>query len=214
LDVACGTGQSARALLEMSDRVDAIDNSQDMLDQAPCLEGVHYERAEAEELPFPDKSFNLISVGCAFHWFDQARFLGEAFRVLEPDGWLLIYNNVFVGEMRENPAFKKWAWDTYPKRYPTPPRNRIALTEEFVATNGFRLSGKEQFTNDVKFTQDELVRYLTTQSNVIAAVEQGNESIKDVCSWIDLGVGPFFASETGTFVFSSTVWYLKKRDAC
>src|SRR3954462_5799377 len=52
LDVACGTGQSSRALLEVADRVDATDISPEMIAQAEQDARVHYHVAPAERLPF------------------------------------------------------------------------------------------------------------------------------------------------------------------
>ena len=88
LDVACGTGQSARALAEICDRVEAVDISADMLACAEADARIRYFVASAEELPFGDGEFDLVTVGLAFHWFDQERFLREARRVLKDSvGW-------------------------------------------------------------------------------------------------------------------------------
>lgn len=52
--------------------------------------------------------------------------------------------------------------------------------------------------------------YLTTQSNVIAAVEQGSESIEAVYQWLAAELSPFFTAESATFAFGGYVWYLQK----
>lgn len=46
----------------------------------------------AEELPLADGSADLVSAMSAFHWFDRARFLQEAHRVLKPGGCLALLN--------------------------------------------------------------------------------------------------------------------------
>jgi ubiquinone/menaquinone biosynthesis C-methylase UbiE len=81
LDVACGTGQSTVALKEISSRVVGTEVSREMLTLAREA-GVRYVEAPAEDLPFADGSFQLITVALAFHWFDRPRFLAEARRVL------------------------------------------------------------------------------------------------------------------------------------
>ena len=101
LDVACGTGQSTLALKEVASQVVGTDTSREMLDRAPREPGVQYVEASAEDLPFADGSFRLVTVALALHWFERSRFLTEASRVLNPGGWLIIYDNGFFGEMRK-----------------------------------------------------------------------------------------------------------------
>jgi SAM-dependent methyltransferase len=210
LDVACGTGQSARALAQICDSVDAIDISVDMLTCAEASDRVTYLQASAEALPFGDGLFDLATVGLAFHWFDQEQFLSEARRVLKAGGWLGIYNNGFSGEMAENADFRKWAWEDYPKRFPSPARKGWGVTRESVKPLGFDLIAEEPFENPTLMTRKQLVDYLLTQTNVIAAVENGSMEIKEAAKWIDDGIIPFFASELRTMRFSGRVWMMKK----
>ncbi|XP_019719491.1 putative methyltransferase DDB_G0268948 [Hippocampus comes] len=51
-----------------------------------------FRQCVAEELPFADSSVDLITAMSAFHWFDRARFLQEAYRVLKPRGCLALLN--------------------------------------------------------------------------------------------------------------------------
>ena len=45
----------------------------------------------AEELPFPDRAFDLVVSTTSFdHWADQRAGLGECARVLTPGGWLVL----------------------------------------------------------------------------------------------------------------------------
>src|SRR5687767_15675923 len=53
LDIACGTGLSTKALLEIAANVYGTDVSQDMLDFACKTGGIKYATAPAEEQPFP-----------------------------------------------------------------------------------------------------------------------------------------------------------------
>jgi len=211
LDVACGAGQSTRALAEVADKVVAMDNSAAMLALAPALPNVVYQFGEAEALPFSSETFDLLTAGKAFHWFDQDRFLREANRVLKSRGWLLIYNNVFMGGMKENPGFKQWVEQAYLAKYTTPPRARKKLTADYASEFSFELAGRENVFNDVSMTGEQLVGYFLSQSNVIAAVEQGSETTEDVAAWLEQGARPFFTGPTGTMQFGSDVWYLRKR---
>lgn len=68
------------------------------------------------------------------------------------------------------------------------------------------------YENDVDFSVDELAAYLTTQSNVIAAVEQGVEHINDVYAWLIAELTPLFRAAKATFHFGGYIWYLQKID--
>ena len=57
--------------------------------------------------------------------------------------------------------------------------------------------------HEVRFTAEELAAYLSTQSNVIAATEQGPEAVEQVYQRIATQTRPFFPA--GGFV-----WYLQK----
>jgi SAM-dependent methyltransferase len=210
LDVACGTGQSARALAGIADAVDAIDISPEMLAEAEPHERIRYQTAAAERLPFGDSAFDLATVGLAFHWFDQTAFLAEARRVLKPQAWLVVYTSGFNGEMAENADFRNWAWEVYPKRFPTPPRRSFgAGLSELARPFSFTLAGTDKFAHDETMTAGQLTAYLLTQTNVIAAVESGTTPLEEAAEWIDAGVRPFFAGKPGTMKFSANIWYLR-----
>jgi SAM-dependent methyltransferase len=211
LDVACGTGQSAAALTSIAEQVVGLDISRNMLANAVRNERLRYVQARAEALPFQSGLAPLMSTALAFHWFDRDCFLREAWRVLYPEGWLLIYNNGFTGAMREDPTFKTWSWEVYPARFPTPPRDNQPFTATDAAAAGFELIAQERYENDVSFSRDELVAYLTTQTNVGAAIDQGRESLESASQWLMEQVRPYFSHSKATFVFSTRAWYLKKQ---
>ncbi len=209
LDVACGTGQSTVALKEIASRVVGTDVSREMLARASREAGVRYVEASTEALPFADGSLQLITVALALHWFDRSRFLAEARRVLEPSGWLVIYDNGFFGEMKENPKHERWYREDYLVRYPSPPRKGEPLTDDECRKHGLRLVERESYTNEVSFSAEELMSYLMTQSNVTAAVEDGGESPESVREWLVESVAPMFGEPRGTFRFGGTIGYLQ-----
>ena len=210
LDIGCGTGQSTVALLEVAREIIGVDGSAEMLAVAPTHPRILYLCAPAEEIPLESGSFDLVTVACAFHWFDRDRCLAEIRRLLSQSGWLIIYENRFFGKMRENPEFERWIGEKYISRYPTPPRNTQPLTEADAERCGFVFANKENYTNDVSFSLDDLVDYLVTQTNVIAAIENGDETVEDVSNWLRSSVAPFFKDERGTFQFGGHIWYLQK----
>ena len=136
LDVACGTGHSSSALAQMSDSVVGIDISMPMLAEAEEAAAINYVCSAAEELPFGRAAFDLISVGLAFHWFDQQRFLAEANRVMGANQWLILYNSWFSGDMLHAPTFRALGWERYLVQFPTPPRESTPITARLAQAHG------------------------------------------------------------------------------
>ena len=91
LDLACGTGALARAVLSRTGprgRVTGVDRSAGMLDLARRLcSGVDWQHASADSLPFPDGSFDAVVSQFGLMFFaDRRRAIAEALRVLAPGG--------------------------------------------------------------------------------------------------------------------------------
>ncbi|MEZ5843284.1 MAG: methyltransferase domain-containing protein [Hyphomicrobiaceae bacterium] len=101
LDVATAAGHTALAFAPSVAHVVASDLTDEMLVQASKLaaeRGVtNFEtaKADAEALPFADKSFDLVSCRIAPHHFpDIPRFVAEVWRVLKPGGTFALVDNV------------------------------------------------------------------------------------------------------------------------
>ena len=90
-DCATGSGQVAVALADYFSNVVASDASQSQIDAATQHAGVEYRVATAEQSGLADSSVDLITVGQAFHWFNEPPFMAEACRVLRPEGVLAIW---------------------------------------------------------------------------------------------------------------------------
>lgn len=99
-DCGTGNGQVAAVLAGYFSHVYATDISPQQLAQAPQLLNVSYKTAAAENSGFADKSFNLITVAQAVHWFEFHNFYAEAKRVLKPDGIIAVigYGLMYIDE--------------------------------------------------------------------------------------------------------------------
>ena len=210
VDVGCGAGQSTLALKEIAGRVIGMDLSIDMLRAASNKPGIQYIQAPAERLALSRNVADLLTTSLAYHWFDQEQFFTEVRRVLKESAWLVIYNNWIDGQLEDEPAFEKWFTEVYETRYPSPKRNSAPVTPEFAKQHGFRFVDWEEYENEVEFSVEQLAAYLITQSNVIAATEQGKENVEDVYNWLVRQTKPFFKSEKVLFPFGGYIWYLQK----
>ncbi|HEU4760159.1 MAG TPA: class I SAM-dependent methyltransferase, partial [Dehalococcoidia bacterium] len=166
-------------------------------------------QAAGEHLPFADHRFDLATVALSFHWLHRGRFLPEARRVLRPSGWLVIYDNFFLGQMKENAEFERWEKEEYLTRYPPPPRDSHPLTDEAAASHGFLFVRRETYANEVTFSADELSSYLMTQTGVVAAIQGGNESPEYVYAWLVDSTKPLFPQQRCNFRFGGHIWYLR-----
>jgi ubiquinone/menaquinone biosynthesis C-methylase UbiE len=110
LDLATGNGQAAAVLARHFGQVEATDISAAQLAQAPALPNVRYQVASAEQCPFPDQSFDLVTVAQAFHWFWFEIFFEEMRRILRPGGVLAVWG---YGLNHIEPAIDAEVWRFY-----------------------------------------------------------------------------------------------------
>ena len=110
LEMAAGTGAVTRILaagLGPATTLIATDLNQAMLDRAtsqiPPDPRLTFQQADAQALPFPDHSFDLVLCQVGVMFFpDKPRAYAEAYRVLKPGGtflfntWDGLENNDFV----------------------------------------------------------------------------------------------------------------------
>lgn len=212
LDVACGTGLSTRALLEIARQIYGTDISTEMLNNAYRHEYITYRKASAEEQLFDPDYFDIITVGSGVHWFEIDRFLAEASRILKPTKWLVIYDTFFSGGMSDMDQFKSWYPDTYCEKFPPPGRNNhYDWSDENLGNKNFGLLSEQQCKFEIEFTIEQLVLYLTTQSNITAQIEQGIASYSEAEKWLYEQLRPFFTTEKRIFVFGGWIKYLQKR---
>ncbi len=85
-DCATGNGQSALSLAEKFAFVEATDISVEQIRNAFKNNRIRYSIQPAEKTNFADKSFDLITVAQALHWFSYDEFWPEVHRVLTPGG--------------------------------------------------------------------------------------------------------------------------------
>lgn len=101
LDVASGTGELAYALARRvgpGGRVDGVDAAEEMVAYATGASRrrglpVHFATARAQQLPFPDATFDAVTCTLAWHHIaadERGTALAEMRRVLVPGGRLVV----------------------------------------------------------------------------------------------------------------------------
>jgi SAM-dependent methyltransferase len=93
LDLGTGTGTLGRGFARQGARVIGLDVARAMLEQA--MDARHdlataYVAGRAERLPFPANSFEVVSAGQCWHWFDADTIYAETWRALKTGGILAI----------------------------------------------------------------------------------------------------------------------------
>ncbi len=97
LDIACGPGAFALALAPRVQLVRGVDLTPEMLRRARASQAekqilnAAFVQGDAEQLPFPAGSFDLVSCQCSFHHMPKPQLvLREMVRVAKPEGRLLV----------------------------------------------------------------------------------------------------------------------------
>ncbi|MEM8531619.1 MAG: class I SAM-dependent methyltransferase [Chloroflexota bacterium] len=197
IDVACGTGDSSLPLIDLSDELVCVDSSTEMLAVAR-RKGLTTHQIDYAHIASLGR-FDLISTCMAFHWFDGETAINTYKNASNPGAIWLIYNFAFAGHASSD-AFNTWFQNHYLTTYPSPPRNKsshVAPEEDahvdlIKSDKGFIL---------IHFTRETLVGYLTTQSNIEHAVQNGGDykQIED-----DLLKMLYAIDITGTFKYTYT----------
>lgn len=109
LDIGCGPGAAVRAAASHVQRAAGVDRSEAMIEIAKRrsrrLDNVDFAVAAAEQLPFPDNTFDRAwTIHALHHWENQAQGLAEALRVLRPSGRFLVVESETKGSHGLNRA--------------------------------------------------------------------------------------------------------------
>ncbi|EIJ39436.1 methylase involved in ubiquinone/menaquinone biosynthesis [Galbibacter orientalis DSM 19592] len=176
LDIGTGNGQVAVVLSEIFAQVNAIDISENQLKNAIQLPNIEYQVSRAEETPFYNQYFDLITVGQAFHWFDFDAFYEEAKRILKPGGVLALFGyGVLRGSADFNAKMNVFYEEVIGSYWD---KERIYIDEKYqninFPFNEINLS-KDYFIK-VNWTLAQLKGYLESWSAVKKYEKQNNEN--------------------------------------
>lgn len=176
LDIATGNGHGAIYFARLGVEVTASDISPTMIGQAQELaeaEGLTMDFREhpAEQLPYPDGSFDIVTCRVAAHHFScPATFIMEACRVLKPAGrFLLIDGTVEDGY----PTAEAWAHEVESLRDPS--HNRLIRPDQWTHLCG-HVGMKVIHRQIQSFQQPDLEWYF----DAAATPEKNREKVRDL----------------------------------
>jgi SAM-dependent methyltransferase len=131
LDLGCGPGWLAIAFAPFVGTVIAVDPEPTMLKaahDAAVEAGVHIELVEGSSYDLGSHlgRYHVVTIGRAFHWMDRADTLRELDALIEPDGALILFNDVRP-DVPENIWYKPYAElvDRYASRDACIPPDRL-----------------------------------------------------------------------------------------
>jgi SAM-dependent methyltransferase len=99
IDVGSGTGISSRLFAARGLEVIGLEPNADMRAAAAAtavdarVPRPTYREGTAEATGLPDEAADVVLAAQAFHWFERDAALAEFYRVLKPDGWLVLVWN-------------------------------------------------------------------------------------------------------------------------
>ena len=127
LDIATGGGHTANLFAPHVKHVTALDLTHPMLQEAEKFikgnghKNVEFVQGDAEQLPFSDQTFDIVTCRIAPHHFPNIeKFIDEAYRVLKNEGYFLLDDNVTpesdeqdqfyntVEKLRDYSHFRAW----------------------------------------------------------------------------------------------------------
>ena len=170
-DCATGNGQVARVLSAGFGEVFATDISQAQLDNAFQAPNIFYSRSPAEQTPFEENTFDLITVGQALHWFDFKKFFAEVRRVSKPDAILAVCGYDLLHVSAEMDGLLHDFYTHTVGSYWEPERQYVADRYANIPVPFTEMPAPD-FEMTVHWTLDELSGYLSTWSSVQKFIRQ------------------------------------------
>ena len=224
LDVGCGAGASTAALQPYAHTTIGLEPAAAMLAHTRQVAPRScFVTGRAEELPFCNRSFDVIAAAGAINYADVPRFLGEVVRTLVTGGVLLLYDfsrGRWFADSRSAgvpPSLKLRRtsstlhdWNrAFDARYPSAGGYHLDVTALDYARAGAALDAFEELSVTVPMTRDAYLEYVMSETSVELALARGLAE-EDVRGWCRETLDPVFGGPGARDVrFDAYVAYVR-----
>lgn len=209
LDVGCGAGLSTGALQGVARGVVGLEPSLVMLrHHAATAPRALFVNGRAEDLPFADATFDMVTAAGALNYVDLARFLPAVARVLAAGGVFVIYDFSSGRRARDDGRLSSW-FAEFERRYPFPPGYDLDVQAVDYASAGLHLDTFVPFEVALEITAEAYLDYVLTESNVERAVTSGAAE-RDVRIWCERTLGPIFDERPLEVVFEGYIALIRR----
>ncbi|QDT44446.1 putative methyltransferase YcgJ [Gimesia alba] len=180
LDLGCGTGELAVRLSPSFQETIAVDPNQEMLAAAKQLAhelklpNIQWHHQRAEEFSADAASFDLVTIGAAYHWMDRPIIASRVHEWLKPGQPLVIfgYSSIWRGTMDWQllvcSVIKKWLGAK--RRAGLGEYNDAADPHELVLIQAGYTLDEIEYQHPHTWTLDELIGNLYSTSFASPAV--------------------------------------------
>ena len=184
LDVGCGAGRSTEALGQLAEPAVGLEPVRTMLTHSRAVAPhAFFVVGRAEELPFENHAFDLITAAGSLNYLDLGRFLPDAARVLAPAGRLVIYDFSVGRRFSGSDGLDEW-FAAFESRYPFPPDYELDVRALDYGRYGLRRIAYQEFEVALTFSPESYLQYILTEANVELAIMGSvpEEGIRDWCN--------------------------------
>ena len=180
LDLACGTGQACFALRRWFAEIWAVDQEPDMISLArqkaaaladpPRFE---FRTTAAENLAAPEDSFDLVTIGNAFHRLPREVVAAKVLRWLRPGAYLALFwggpPNYGTAPWQQALREQMRRWEQRPGAEQRVPAgyeaDRAARPDlEILRAAGFESAGRQEFGVSLVWTAAEIAGFVASTS--------------------------------------------------
>lgn len=181
LDIGTGTGILPRSLAKYGAKFVGVDISENQIRQARCLsEGmeIEYFLSPAEEIDFPDKTFDSVFACMCFTYFNKQILLPRLYPMLKDDGRLAIMSLIWLPGESEIAKGSEEIILKYNKDWNGAGYKRPSFNKEGVPT-GYKIDSSLGFEVETSFAFDVSIPFTreTWQGRVIASRGIGASSL-------------------------------------
>ena len=157
----------------------------------------------AEDLPFADRTFDLVAAAGALNSVDCGRFLPAAARVLTIRGSLVIYDFSTGRRMAGESRLDAW-FASFESRYPFPSAGALDVRAMDFAGAGLQLEHYEELEVGVPLTATSYLAYVLSETNVEVAISEGVLE-SDVRRWCEPALGALFGGGSRDVLFEAYI---------